>query len=553
MSLQPSSIPPVPEETARVARAAFRKGNVYIRLRDELGALYEDADFAQLFPAVGPPGLPPWRLALVTVMQFLEGLSDRQAADAVRGRIDWKYALSLELTDPGFDFSVLSEFRGRLVAGAAEQLLLGRMLERFRERSLVKARGRQRTDSTHVLGSLRVLNRLELLGETLRAALNALATEAPEWVRSVAPAEWFQRYAHRIEESRLPRGKEAREAYARSVGENGFALLEALEAPGAPAELKHLPAIEILRRVWQRHFECTLDGKLPAGGVRLRADRELARAAEALESPYETEARFRTKRSTSWTGYMVHFSETCDPEDVHLITHVETTPASVHEAMRTAEIHQALEGKGLPPKEHLVDAAYVSAEVLVSGPERHGISVVGPPRPKPNWQAKMEGAYTAEHFHVDWENRCAVCPQGKSSIYWRESQRRSGDPFVIARFDATDCSTCDTRHLCTRSARHPRQLFLKPQAQYEALQAMRERITSEEGRELYRVRAGVEGTISQAIRISGLRQARYRGLKKTHLQNVATAAAVNVARLGAWWEGRPHAPTRVSRFARLAA
>ena len=193
MSLQPSSIPPVPEETARVARAAFRKGNVYLRLRDELGALYEDADFSQLFPAVGPPGLPPWRLALVTVMQFLENLSDLQAADAVRARIDWKYALSLELTDPGFDFSVLSEFRGRLVAGAAEQLLLDRMLERFRECGLVKARGRQRTDSTHVLGSLRVLNRLELIGETLRAALNALATVAPEWVRSVAPAEWFQR------------------------------------------------------------------------------------------------------------------------------------------------------------------------------------------------------------------------------------------------------------------------------------------------------------------------------------------------------------------------
>lgn len=553
MSLKPTSIPPIPEETLRVARAAFPKGSCYLRLRDELGALYEDADFAALFPAVGPPGLPPWRLALVTVMQFLENLSDRQAADAVRARIDWKYALSLELTDPGFDHSVLCEFRGRLVAGGAEQLLLDRMLERFRERGLVKARGRQRTDSTHVLGSLRVLNRLELIGETLRAALNALAVEAPEWVRGIAPAEWFERYAHRVEESRLPRGKEAREEYARTVGEDGFTLLESLEAPGAPSGLKSLPAIEILRRVWQRHFECTPDGKPPAGGVRLRPDRELARAAEALESPYETEARFRTKRSTSWTGYMVHLSETCDPDEVHLITHVDTTPATVHEAMRAEEIHQALGAKGLPPKEHLVDAAYVSAELLVSGPEQHGIGVVGPPRPKPNWQAKVEGAYTAEDFHVDWESRCAVCPQGKSSVYWRESQRRNGAPFVIACFDPADCSACDTRALCTRSAKHPRQLFLKPRAQYEALQAMREWITSEEGRELYKARAGVEGTISQAVRTGGLRQARYRGLKKTHLQHVATAAAVNVARLDAWWEGRPHAPTRISRFARLAA
>lgn len=287
--------------------------------------------------------------------------------------------------------------------------------------------------------------------------------------------------------------------------------------------------------------------------MRLRPDRELPRAAEAVESPYETEARFRTKRSTHWTGYMVHLSETCDPGDVHLITHVETTPATVHKAMRAEEIHQALAEKGLAPKEHLVDAAYVSAEILVNSREQHGIGVVGPPRPKQNWQARTEGAYTAEDFQVDWESRCAVCPQGKHSVYWREGQRRSGDPFVVARFDSADCSTCDACALCTRSVKHPRQLFLKPRAQYEALQAMRERITSEEGRELYKARAGVEGTISQAVRIGGLRQARYRGLKKTHLQHVATAAAVNVARLGAWWDGRPHAPTRTSRFARLAA
>ena len=553
MSLQPSSIPPVPEETARVARAAFRKGNVYLRLRDELGALYEDADFAQLFPAVGPPGLPPWRLALVTVMQFLENLSDRQAADAVRARIDWKYALSLELTDPGFDFSVLSEFRSRLIAGAAEQLLLDRMLERFRERGLVKARGRQRTDSTHVLGSLRVLNRLELLGETLRAALNILATDAPEWVRSIAPAEWFQRYAHRIEESRLPRGKEAREEYAHTVGEDGFALLEALEAPSAPAGLKDLSAIEVLRHVWQRHFECTPDGKPPAGGVRLRPDRELARAAEALESPYETEARFRTKSGTQWTGYMVHFSETCDPEDVHLITNVETTPATVHEAMRSEAIQRALFEKDLPPAEHLVDAAYVTADVLVHARREYGIAVIGPPRPKPSWQSKTPGAYTADDFQVDWENRCAFCPQGKRSVSWSESRRRTGEPFIGVQFPSADCASCSDRARCTRSETRPRHLFLKPQAQHEALQEMREHITSEEGRELYRARAGVEGTLSQAIRISGLRQARYRGQRKTHLQSVATAAAVNIARLGAWWEGRPHAPTRVSRFVRFAA
>src|ERR671939_350678 len=169
MSLRPEPVGEIPAETARVARAAFPKGTVVTRLRDEFSALYEDEDFRQLYPARGQPGLAPWRLALVTVFQFLEHLSDRQAADAVRARIDWKYALGLELTDPGFHFSVLTEFRARLVAGRAEHLLLDRMLERFKHRGLVKARGRQRADSTHVLAAVHDLNLLELVTETLRA------------------------------------------------------------------------------------------------------------------------------------------------------------------------------------------------------------------------------------------------------------------------------------------------------------------------------------------------------------------------------------------------
>src|ERR687885_639431 len=163
MSLRPEPIGPIPEETASIARAAFPRGTTWLRLRDELGSVYEDTSFAALFPTHGQPAEAPWRLALVTVMQFAEGLSDRQAAEAVRARIDWKYALGLELTDPGFDCSVLSEFRARLVAGSAEQLLLDQMLQRLRARGLVKARSQQRTDSPHVLAAIRVLNRLELV------------------------------------------------------------------------------------------------------------------------------------------------------------------------------------------------------------------------------------------------------------------------------------------------------------------------------------------------------------------------------------------------------
>src|SRR4051812_687753 len=211
MSLRSEPVGEIPAETARVARAAFPKGTVVTRLRDAFDALYEDEDFRSLYPARGQPGLPPWRLALVTVFQFLEHLSDRQAADAVRGRIDWKYALGLELTDPGFHFSVLGEFRARLVAGGAEHLLLDTMLERFKARGLVKARGQQRTDSTHLLAAVRDLSFLELVAETLRAALDDVAAVAPDWLRAVAKPVWFERYGRRAEDYLCPRaGRSAR-------------------------------------------------------------------------------------------------------------------------------------------------------------------------------------------------------------------------------------------------------------------------------------------------------------------------------------------------------
>lgn len=187
MSLRSQPIGAVPEETRRVARAAFPRGHLWLVLRDELGSIFTDESFASLFPQRGQPAIPPWRLAVVTLLQYAEGLSDRQAADAVRGRIDWKYLLGLELADPGFDYSVLCEFRARLLAGGAEAQLLDLLLEQCKMRGLLRERGRQRTDSTHVLACVRAMNRLECAAEALRHALNALAVVAPEWLRFHCP------------------------------------------------------------------------------------------------------------------------------------------------------------------------------------------------------------------------------------------------------------------------------------------------------------------------------------------------------------------------------
>ena len=194
MTLHSQTAFAIPKETARIAHAAYPHGNVYMQMRDALGPIYQDESFTHLFPHDGHPAEAPWRLALITVMQFAEELPDRQAADAVRGRLDWKYALGLELTDPGFDASVLCNFRKRLVEGSAEHLLLDAMLTLFKDQGWLKARGRQRTDSTHVLAKIRALNRLVCVGETLRAALNSLAIAAPEWIMEHSDPAWVHRY-----------------------------------------------------------------------------------------------------------------------------------------------------------------------------------------------------------------------------------------------------------------------------------------------------------------------------------------------------------------------
>src|SRR4051812_40452520 len=254
-----------------------------------------------------------------------------------------------------------------------------------------------------------------------------------------------------------------------------------------------------------------------------------------------------------WTGYIAVLTETCDEDLPHLITHVATTTAAVHEVNCTAPVQEALAGLGLSPGEHLDDAGFVTAELLVSSRDERAIRLVGPPRKDASWQNRTEGAYGVEDFAIDWEREEVRCPQGRLSASWKGYTEPGRAPYVSVRFGESDCRDCPVRSSCTRSAKQGRSLRLPLREQYEALRAMRSYIGSEEGRRVYARRAGIEGTISQGVRSFGLRRARYRGEAKAHLQHVATAAAMNLSRASDWLEGVPRAVTRKSRFARLVA
>lgn len=543
MSLQPKSVSEVPAETARVARVAFRKGNPYLRFRDEFGTLFTDQDFVQLYPSRGQPALSPGQLALVTLVQFTENLTDRQMADQVRARIDLKYLLNMELTDIGFDFSVLSEFRRRLVDGNAEALLLNTMLEHFRAQGLVKANGKQRSDSTHVLAATRLLNRAELVGETMRAALNELAEQFPDWLRQRAVPEWFTRYGHRIEDARLPKGQAARQVYAEQVGTDGFTLLAALESDEQGLAMCALPSVQTLRLAWSHPF------KEVGGKASWLPGAELLPAAERFESPYDTDTRCGNKAGFNWIGYRVHLSETCDDERPHLITHVETTLATVPDVSMTAALHQALSDKNLLPDEHLVDSGYVDAELLATSHTTFGIDLIGPARRDKSWQAKTEGAFDFTAFRVNWEGQVATCPNGVQTSSWVERPGPFGTPTIYAKFAKKSCKTCELKEKCTRGAL--RTLTFQPRAVQEALNRARTRESNRAWQQLYQRRAGIEATMSQGVRAFGLRQARYRGLKKTSLQHACIGAAINLVRVVDWLSETPRWRDRPSQFAAL--
>jgi transposase len=478
-------------------------------------------------------------------MPCAEGLSDRQAADAVRSRIDWKYALSLELTDSGFDHTVFSEFRTRLLAGGAEQLLLDTLLTQVRARGLLKARGRQRTDSTHVLAAIRALNRLERVGETVCHALNSLAVVAPYWLRARVPPEWFDRYGPRLDTYHQPQRAAAREALAATIGVDGQRLLQAVDAATDLSWLRGIPVVQMLRQVWAEQYTD------PPGPLRWREVHELPPPADLIPSPHDIECRYCTKRGTAWVGYKVHVTETCEDRHPHLITQVLTTPATTPDCVMGPAIQHDLAARGLLPGTHLLDSGYVDAELLGTARTEHQVDVVGPTLGSYRRQRRAGQGDDLDAFLIDWGAKQARCPPGQTSIKWTPGWDASGDPVVRIRFDRATCRACPARQVCTWAKDALRQLTVRPHAHHEAIQAARQRQTTEAFWLQYATRAGIEGTHSQGIRRYGLRHARYIGLAKTHLQHLLTAVALNVVRLGEWWLGMPLAKTRCSPFATL--
>ncbi len=538
----------IPKETVEVAKAAFPKGNNYMTMRDEIQEMYPDERLAELFSHAGRPAEAPGALALVLVMQYAEGLSDRQAVEAVRARIDWKYALGLTLDDPGFSHTVLGQFRNRLLTGGQEQVLLEEMLARFEEKGLLKTKGVQRTDSTHILAATRELNRLELVGETMRQLLEVLAVAYPDWLKPHLQPDWGERYGPRFEAYRLPQTIQARTALAEVIGQDGASIMAQLQHEPSTSGLRQLPAVVSLSHIWIQQYYYD-----DAGQLRWRR-REQGRppAAKMIRTPYDVEVRYSRTRRKEWSGYKVHVTETNDSDSPNLITNVLTTPATTPDRASLPIIHQRLMAKEQAPQTHLVDAGYMDGGNLVTS-QAAKIDLIGPVQADTTWQGQDPDAFDLSTFVINWDQQQVTCPLGNNSTIWSECKNSFGHSIIHVRFAPQDCTPCAQRSQCTKAKKNPRSLTLYLQERHEALHKARERQQTSAFKTQYKQRAGVEGTISQGTRCFGLRRTRYVGLAKTHLHNILVAAALNLARVVAWLQDKPRARTRTPAFVKLMA
>lgn len=550
-----------------------------VEIRDRMGQWLADEDFAAAFGVRGRPGWSPSRLALVTVLQRAERLTDRLAAEAVRTRIDWKYLLGLAVDDPGFDHTVLSEFRDKVGRAGLEQLTLDALLSRLAADGLVKAGGKQRTDSTHVVAAVAALNRLELAGESVRAAVEALAVAHPDWLaQRICVSDWTARYGTPMTAWRPPASQARQEELAITYARDGFALLEAVHEQTAPAWLRELPAVDVLRQVLLQNYTRTIT----TGGREVIKRRQKEPEGDGLPpghtriaSPYDTDARWGVKRDTFWLGYKLHVTETCDDQPKcgcpgastgeggtgrgghdksctaatfpNLITHVATTEATVTDNQMTGVIDDALAAKVLAPSRHYLDSGYLSAALVVAEAARHGIALIGPLLADTSAQARAGTGYARADFTIDYDAKTVTCPQGSAAASWTPCTQRGKDAIVV-QFATASCGPCPTKALCTKGKY--RTLTVPPRDLAQAQTAARAEEKTIPFQADYARRAGVEGTMHQAAS-HGARRARYRGLPKTRLDHVYMACALNLLRLHAYWTGTPLDRRRTSHLARL--
>jgi transposase len=473
-----------------------------------------------LYSAEGKPGISPSILAFVTVFQFMEKLADRQAVNALCMRLDWKYALHLPVEYAGFDFSVLSEFRDRLIQGEAEGRVFEKLVAQIRALGLIKEHGKQRTDSVAMLTKVRRLCRLETVVETLRLAIVALVKTDPDWSAEMIPPAWEEKYGERFVRQRY-REKEWQD-YENQIGANGVWLLNRLENGSAPRELQNLPEVQVLKTVWTQQFR-------DEAGKGVYTDLKKYDGHTQIQSPHDPEARYSRKRHFEWVGDKVQVTETEDDGYPHIITDIVGTSSNQTDYEELPAIQERLEQRDCLPAEQYADAGYMSGPNLDHSHKMH-IDLIGPLPHVTTPQDLLPEGITRDHFQIDAHTLTVTCPHG----YVADHPTPVNNSLQF-RFPTALCAACELHARCC-TGKGGRTIGIS--AYYELTEAAQARQKTEAFKKDYHQhRSGVEGTLSALVRGHGLRVARYIGQKKRNLQAVFTGCAANLKRTARWLAG----------------
>lgn len=520
MCLKPKEPWPMPKETYEIGAKILAPDSVYKLVGDELFNQFSEADFADLYPEEGKPGYSPVILGFVSIFQYLEKYPDRQAAEALRMRMDWKYALHLPLDYAGFDFSVLSEFRDRLLKHQAERRIFDRLVEAFHAKGLIKERGKQRTDSMAMLTKVRRLSRLELVVESLRLAVGAVLKKDRTWGEAVIPPDWEERYGERFVMQRHTR--EEWEGYDRTVGEDGQWFLARLESEGAPAELKNLPEVQVLKTVWAQQFQQETGKIVYQPSVSYDGHTQ-------IQSPHDPQARYSKKRIQEWVGGKVQATETDDEGYPHIITDIAGTCSSLTDYEALSPIQDRLAERNCLPLQQYVDSGYMSGPNLEHS-QAKTIDLIGPAQAVVSKQTKLPDGITTDQFALDLTNKQATCPAGHTIDYYDEQQDK-----VRFYFPPEVCHPCPLRPRCC-TGKGGRTICVGQT--YPLLQQARQRQKTEVFKKDYhKHRSGVEGCLSALARGNGLRVSRYIGHPKRNVQALFGGSAANLKRVARWLAG----------------
>lgn len=483
----------------------------------------------------GRPAEEPIRMLGVLILQYMERLPDRQAAEACTFDLRWKHALNIPVDENAFHATSLVKFRNRLMEHGLETLGFDAVLDAMRNAGYLRKRTKQRIDSTHIVGLVKHMSSLENLRETIRLTLEQLSREKDLSV----PTDWniwWERYV----ENRFDYRATKPELIKKNVlaGQDILSVLrwaESLELSDAS-----IGKVALLRRVFNENF-------VEQEGV---AERIVTRAPGAVINPHDPQAQWCKKdsictKNKEWVGYKAHIAESVEPPVEHkkeptraVLTAVVTVKATASDKTGIQEVEKAIGSKkDLQAETLFVDAGYTSA-AEIKRIESEGRQLRGPVQPAPC----KKGRYSANDFEIDTTKRSAVCPSGKSNTQCSHLESKSG--VISYRYEwSTHCQACPQRGQCVPKGQKHRTVTVG--GNHNILQARRREMQTDDFKKEMHSRNGIEATISELVRGFGFRRSRYRGLQKTEMQNLLVGAACNLKR----WSNRMEWEERLEKAA----